>query len=75
MVRRRIWIFVGKIHVIPPPQIIGIGVGVIVWPSIKVVEGISLFNGECREVNDQDDTHYALQYYRLHKHLLDQATH
>ena len=46
MVRRgRIWIFVWKIRVIPPPKIVCIGVG-IMRSSVEVVKGISLFNGE-----------------------------
>jgi len=43
---RRIWSFVGKNWVIPPPQTECNGVGVIVWACIEVMEGISLFDGE-----------------------------
>ena len=46
MVRRRIWGFVGKIRMIPPPEIVCSGVRVIRWPCIVVVKGIGLFNGE-----------------------------
>jgi len=30
--------------VIPPPRIVCIGVRVVVWPSMEVIEGVSLFN-------------------------------
>jgi len=46
MVKRRIWSFVGKFLVIPLPRIVYSGVGLIVWPCIKVLEGIGLFNVE-----------------------------
>ena len=40
VVGREIWIFVGEVRVVSPTQIEGIGVGVILWSIIEVVEGI-----------------------------------
>ena len=44
--RRGIGIFVGKFGVIPPTQIEGIGVWVILWSIVEVMESISLLNSE-----------------------------
>jgi len=45
-VRKRIGLFVEEFWVIPPTQIEGGGIGIILCSIIKVVKGICLFHGE-----------------------------
>jgi len=46
MMRMGVWIFIGEVGVVSLTRIEGIGVRLILWYIVEVMEGIGLFNSE-----------------------------